>query len=219
MICGAGGQLGWELRRTAPPDIDLSPFTSRQLDITRKEQVADTVAGIRPALIINGAAYTAVDRAEQESDLAFAVNGRGVANLAEAARQCGARLIHISTDFVFDGSQSHPYLPTDETNPLSVYGASKREGEKLALAILPDALIVRTAWVYSSHGANFVKTMLRLMNDRETIGVVADQVGSPTWANGLARTLWQLSATGLHGIHHWTDSGVASWYDFAVAIH
>jgi dTDP-4-dehydrorhamnose reductase len=125
----------------------------------------------------------------------------------------------VSTDFVFDGTQSHPYLPTDRTNPLGVYGASKLAGEQLALAAYPEGLaIVRTAWLYSAFGNNFVTTMLRLMGERERLGVVADQVGTPTWTCGLAGALWQMCRVQPKGIHHWTDAGVASWYDFAVAI-
>src|SRR3546814_4018692 len=138
-------------------------------------------------------------------------------NLATAAAGLGARLAHVSTDFVFDGKSSRPYLPTDTPSPLGVYGATKLGGEKAVLAALPDALIVRTAWVYSATGHNFVHTMLRLMRERGQVSVVADQIGTPTHAASLARAIWTLTDAEATGIHHFTDAGVASWYDFAVA--
>jgi dTDP-4-dehydrorhamnose reductase len=161
-----------------------------------------------------------VDKAEKDQKAAFATNSTGVFNLAEAAKKSQARFIHISTDFVFDGSKSAPYLPSDQPNPTGVYGASKLAGEEQVRAILAgNYVILRTAWVYSSHGNNFVKTMLRLMRERDRLGVVADQVGTPTWAGGLAQAVWLLAGhAALTGIFHWTDAGVASWYDFAVAI-
>ncbi|MHB1183084.1 MAG: dTDP-4-dehydrorhamnose reductase [Desulfobulbia bacterium] len=219
LLVGGSGQLGRELQRCKPDDVDLLALGSSELDLREAEAVAAKVSGFLPQVIINGAAYTAVDRAENEQDAAFAVNGQGAANLAQAARAVGAYCLQVSTDFVFDGTQSRPYLPTDRTNPLGVYGASKLAGEQLALAAYPEGVaIVRTAWLYSACGNNFVTTMLRLMGERETIGVVADQVGTPTWGRGLAKALWQMSRVQPKGIYHWTDAGVASWYDFAVAI-
>ncbi|MBU4412805.1 MAG: dTDP-4-dehydrorhamnose reductase [Proteobacteria bacterium] len=219
LLVGGSGQLGRELQRCKPGEVDLLALGSSELDLREAETVAARVSGFRPRVIINCAAYTAVDRAENEQEAAFGVNGQGAANLAQAARAVGAYCLQVSTDFVFDGTQSRPYLPTDRTNPLGVYGASKLAGEQLALAAYPEGVaIVRTAWLYSACGNNFVTTMLRLMGERETIGVVADQVGTPTWGRGLAEALWQMSRVQPKGIYHWTDAGVASWYDFAVAI-
>ncbi|MDA8160605.1 MAG: dTDP-4-dehydrorhamnose reductase [Desulfobacteraceae bacterium] len=219
LVAGAGGQLGFELKRTRPLGVELLALSSGELDLTEAGAVRRRVAEERPGLIINAAAYTAVDRAEAERERAFAVNGQGAANLAVAAREAGARLIHLSTDFVFDGEKSSPYLPDDAPNPLGVYGASKLAGEERVREILgPATAIVRTAWVYSVHGHNFVKTMLRLLGEREAVSVIADQVGTPTWARHLAQALWRMAERELTGVHHFTDAGVASWYDFAVAI-
>jgi dTDP-4-dehydrorhamnose reductase len=175
---------------------------------------------VRPALVINTAAYTRVDDAEREEDRAFAINAAGAGTVAAAAHQIGARVIHISTDFVFDGSAGRPYTPEDEPRPLGAYGRTKLAGERLVLERTGGtALIVRTAWVYAAQGHNFVETMLRLMREGQRIGVVYDQVGTPTWARCLAQALWTASEQpDLQGIVHWTDAGVASWYDFAVAI-
>jgi dTDP-4-dehydrorhamnose reductase len=219
LLAGGSGQLGRELQRCKPADAELLVLGSQELDLREAEVVAARVSAFQPQVIINAAAYTAVDRAESEEDAAFGVNGKGAANLASAARTVGAYCLQVSTDFVFDGTQSRPYLPTDRTNPLGVYGASKLAGEQLALAAYPEGLaIVRTAWLYAAFGNNFVTTMLRLMGERERLGVVADQVGTPTWARGLAGALWQMCRVQPKGIYHWTDAGVASWYDFAVAI-
>ncbi|HYM48447.1 MAG TPA: dTDP-4-dehydrorhamnose reductase, partial [Burkholderiaceae bacterium] len=170
--------------------------------------------------IINAAAYTHVDRAETEHQRAIAINADGPANLAAAARSVDARLIHVSTDFVFDGGSSRPYRPEDTAAPTSAYGLSKLEGERRVTAIGEQrVLIVRTAWLYAARGNNFVNTMLKLMRERQELRVVADQIGTPTWATTLARALWAAARRpALHGIYHWTDAGVASWYDFAVAI-
>jgi dTDP-4-dehydrorhamnose reductase len=220
LLTGANGQLGWELQRSCPTHIELRAHDADTLDITHAQAVHDAVQALKPAWIINAAAYTAVDKAESDVDLAYAVNRDGARHLAEAARAVNARMIQVSTDFIFNGEQSHPYRPDDAPAPLSVYGASKLAGEQAVRDTLGDhALILRTAWVYSSHGHNFVKTMLRLMKEREQLSIIADQIGSPTWAHGLAQAIWQATAIDLHGTHHWTDAGVASWYDFACAIH
>ncbi len=220
LLVGAGGQLGYELSRTVPQSVQLTAYNKSQLDISDQAVVMDCVNSSRPDWIINAAAYTAVDKAEEQSDLAYRINRDGPTNLAMAAHQSGAGLIHISTDFVFDGNKSSPYQVDDEPNPQSVYGASKQSGDEAILSILPDNLaIIRTAWVYSSHGQNFVKTMLRLMAERDELGIVADQIGTPTWAHGLAQVVWKAFAAKLTGVYHWTDAGVASWYDFAVAIY
>lgn len=219
IITGAGGQLGWELQRTAPAPQDCLALHRDALDIADAAAVDALVAAQRPALVINAAAYTAVDRAESEPELAARVNAEGPANLAAACRRYGARLVHVSTDFVFDGSASIPYTPDAVPAPLGEYGRSKLAGERRVAAALPDALVVRTGWVYSTAGNNFVKTMLRLMAERDTLSVVVDQVGTPTWARGLARFLWRAAARdGASGTYHWSDAGVCSWYDFAVAI-
>lgn len=219
LVTGAGGQLGYELQRSVPADIVLSLCDRQDLDLCDEAEVLSVLQQQAPDVLINAAAYTAVDKAESEPELAAAVNSEGAANLARACRAQGVRLIHISTDFVFDGLQSSPYSPEADPNPQGVYGKTKWEGERQVQAILGDAVIIRTAWLYSSHGQNFVKTMLRLMDERDALGVVADQVGTPTWAATLAEAIWALiRRPSLKGIYHWSDAGVASWYDFAVAI-
>lgn len=220
LLAGAGGQLGWELQQCCPPNVELTAFDSQQLDIRNREAVEAACLKHQPEVVINAAAYTAVDRAESESELAFAVNADGAENLALGAKRVDARLLQISTDYVFDGTHSTPYLPQDTTSPLGVYGESKYQGELRVQQLLPShSVILRTAWVYSTHGNNFVKSMLRLMSERDQLGVVADQVGSPTYARSLAQAVWEFcDKPKLHGIYHWTDAGVASWYDFAVAI-
>jgi dTDP-4-dehydrorhamnose reductase len=219
LITGTNGQLGWELQRTVPKGWQVTAFGHAELDITDASAVELTISDLNPDLVINTAAYTAVDKAEEETGQAYAVNAQGAATIAQAAAESNTRLIHISTDFVFHGSKSTPYLPSDSTNPLGVYGASKLEGEKQVTDILPEALIIRTGWLYSAHGHNFVKTMLKLMNDREELSVVGDQVGTPTWANELAKAIWDVAGIkDMKGIYHWTDGGLASWYDFAIAI-
>ena len=219
LVVGAGGQLGQELQRTSGPDIECLPMTRAQLDIADLAAVTQCLAAVAPQLVINAAAYTAVDKAESEVDAAQRGNVAGPLALAQACAQQGVRLIHISTDFVFDGSASQPYKPDAATAPLGEYGRSKRAGELAVQSVLPQALILRTGWVYSRYGSNFVKTMLRLMSERDDLAVVADQVGTPTWAHGLAEAVWASAARPqLSGIYHWSDAGVCSWYDFAVAI-
>ena len=221
LITGKNGQLGSDLLATAPAAADITANDVDEFDITDSEQVDALVTALHPDVIINAAAWTAVDKAESEPVLARAVNAAGPANLATAAKATGSFLVHVSTDFVFDGSKSTPWLPDDPINPLSVYGSTKAEGEKLVHECHGDhSLILRTAWVYSVHGHNFVKTMLRLMNERDEIRVVRDQVGSPTWSRNLARVIWSLLDHKVPpGIYHWTDAGGISWYDFACAIY
>ena len=220
LITGANGQVGWELQQTRPAGWQIIALTRPELDICDSAAVDFMVQKHKPDLVINVAAYTAVDKAENEKTEAFAVNREGAGHIARAAEASGARLIHISTDFIFDGSKPQPYLPEDRPNPLSVYGTSKLQGERAALTETGNkALILRTGWVYSAHGRNFVKTMLQLMRQRAEITVVADQVGTPTWARNLAKAIYRMAALPVaSGIYHWTDAGVASWYDFAVAI-
>jgi len=219
LVVGAGGQLGQELLRTAAVDVKCVPMARAQLDIADATAVVACLAAVAPQLVVNAAAYTAVDKAESEPAAARRGNAEGPETLAQACAQRGVRLIHISTDFVFDGTSSQPYRPEAATAPLGEYGRSKRAGEVAVLRAQPEALILRTGWVYSSFGSNFVKTMLRLMGEREELAVVTDQVGTPTWAHGLAGAVWAAAARPqLHGIYHWSDAGVCSWYDFAVAI-
>jgi dTDP-4-dehydrorhamnose reductase len=215
LITGANGQLGRALQATAPLGVSIIAAGSAELDIGDAAAVDALLLAERPDAIFNAAAYTAVDKAESEEALATRTNSEGVANLARGAAAIGARLVHVSTDFVFNGLSGVPYLPDAPTAPLGVYGRTKRQGE---LAAGPDALIVRTAWVYGSRGGNFVRTMLRLMAERDEVRVVADQIGTPTFAASLADALWRLHAAGAKGLFHYTDSGAASWYDFAVAI-
>jgi dTDP-4-dehydrorhamnose reductase len=215
LITGAKGQLGRALVATAAQGCDLVTAGREDLDIGDGAAVAAYIDAHRPGLIINAAAYTAVDKAESDEAAAQRINANAVGHLAAAARSCGARLVHISTDFVFDGTSGSPYAPDAPTNPLGSYGRTKLAGEQAAGN---DALIVRTAWVYGSEGNNFVRTMLRLMAERPEVRVVADQIGTPTWTRSLASALWALADTGASGLFHYTDSGVASWYDFALAI-
>jgi dTDP-4-dehydrorhamnose reductase len=220
LITGAAGQLGYELQRTVPSGVTVLAVDIAQLDLTNSAAVTAFIATHRPSVVINGAAYTAVDRAEEQPTIAHAVNVDAAASLATAAKQHDARMIQISTDFVFGPSTGVPRRTDDTPAPQSVYGQTKLDGERAVLDTLGRrALVVRTAWLYSAHGANFVKTMLRLMAERDELRIIADQIGTPTWANSLARTIWAaVAAPHVAGVLHWTDAGVASWYDFAVAI-
>lgn len=220
LIVGARGQLGQELQKTAPAGVELLLVGRAELDISRQQAVLDCVLQLKPQLIINAAAYTAVDGAETKPDLAVQVNAEGPGYLAIAAQQIDARLLHVSTDFVFDGTSTAPYTTRQEPRPLGIYGHSKLAGERRVMEILPlQSLVLRSAWVYSSFGANFVKTMLRLMTERDELAVVGDQVGTPTWARGLAQVLWSfVDHPHAHGIYHWTDGGGCSWHEFAEAI-
>ena len=220
LVTGADGQIGRALRAGVPAGWRVVGCDRAALDVTHPESVAAALGRERPALVINAAAYTAVDAAEREAERAEAVNAMGAAHLAEEARRIGARLIHLSTDFVFDGAQGRPYEPGDRPNPLCVYGRTKLAGEReVARLSGGEALVLRTAWVYAAGGRNFVLNMLRLMRERPSLGVVCDQVGTPTWARSVAQAIWAAAGTpDLGGILHWTDAGAASWYDFAVAI-
>ena len=220
LVTGAGGQVASALEKLKPAAAELTSLSHAQLDIADREAVRQAVTRHQPDVLINAAAYTAVDKAESETAVAERVNGDAPGYLAEAATVAGARFLHISTDFVFDGRATSPYKPGAPTAPLGAYGLTKLHGERRALeASGGQALVLRTAWVYAAVGHNFVRTMLRLMGERGSVRVVQDQQGSPTWAGSVARALWAAAATpGFQGIHHWTDSGVASWYDFAMAI-
>ena len=219
LLTGADGQLGHELQQTLAPLGEVIALTRQELDLSQGEQIRQLVQQIRPSMIVNSAAYTAVDKAESEVELAQAVNGTAPKIMAEEAEKIGALLLQVSTDYVFDGQKNTPYLETDPTHPLSSYGKSKLAGEIGIQQVTNNYLILRTAWVYGVYGkGNFVKTMLRLGQDREELRVVADQVGSPSWAKDIADAIAQLLQSETTGIYHFTNSGVVSWYDFAIAI-
>jgi dTDP-4-dehydrorhamnose reductase len=218
LVLGGGGQVAGAVVAAAPAHRRVVVRTRSELDIGDAAAVAQELSRTRPGWLVNAAAYTAVDLAEDQRAQAIAVNDTAVSVLAEACAAAQCRLVHLSTDFVFDGRSNRAYLPSDAANPLSVYGASKLGGERHALKF-PGNVVLRTAWVYAAAGRNFVLTMLRLMREKERLGVVCDQIGTPTWASGIAAAIWgfiEIDAPG--GLYHWTDLGVASWYDFAVAI-
>jgi dTDP-4-dehydrorhamnose reductase len=218
LITGAAGQLGRALVAAAPPGAAVKACTRAELDIADPGAVAAAFSGFAPELVINAAAYTRVDEAERAAEDAARTNAAGPAVLAAACRNASAWLAHVSTDFVFDGRQSHPYEPDARAAPLSVYGRTKLEGETAALRELAGrCTVVRASWLYSA-GGGFTARMLTLMRSRAELRVVSDQVGVPTHAAGLAGVLWALCGRRAAGLWHWCDSGVASWYDFAVAI-
>ena len=220
LVLGGGGQVANAVVAAAPAQHTVAAKSRAELDIGDATAVRHALAETRAQWLVNGAAYTAVDLAEDQSAQAIAVNDVAVGVLAAAASTAGCRLLHLSTDFVFDGKSNRAYLPADQTNPLSVYGASKLGGERHVLnGAGGSGIVLRTAWVYAAAGRNFVLTMLRLMREKEQLSVVCDQIGTPTWAGGIAAAIWGLIDAGAPGgIYHWTDLGVASWYDFAVAI-
>lgn len=235
LLTGVDGQLGQELQRTLAPLGEVTGVGRPTLDLTSSDRICQIIAEIKPDLIVNAAAYTAVDKAETESELAHLINGVAPTIMAAEQARNGGALIHVSTDYVFDGCKNTPYTEEDAPNPLGIYGKSKLAGEEGIQKTSQDLqsvrgefryVILRTAWVYGTYGkTNFVKTMLRLGADREEIRVVADQVGTPTWAYDIANAIAILgqqltneSATIPSGIYNFTNSGVASWYDFAIAI-
>lgn len=224
LITGAGGQLGSEIRAlsTRYTDHEFIFTDFHDLDICDRQKVLSYTEQGSFHAIINCAAYTAVDKAESETELAFLINEKGAAYLAEAAAKIKAKFIHISTDFIFDGTLSRPILEDDRPNPLSVYGSSKLAGELAVQQADPDSMIIRTSWVYSSFGSNFVKTILRLCRERESISVISDQIGTPTYAHDLAAFILDALDTimekKISGVFNYSNEGVASWYDFAVAI-
>lgn len=220
LVLGGSGQLGLALVDTVPGTTNCRAVNHAEVDITDADAVLSVCHEFMPDIIINAAAYTAVDQAESKADLAREVNVQGPENVALAAKNVGAHLIHLSTDFIFDGKSSTPYKPGAASRPLGIYGQTKRDGELKVLETLPDeAIIVRTAWVYGAAGSNFVKTMIRLMREREEVSVVADQIGTPTWTKSLASVLWTFAVfPKLNGVYHWTDAGEASWYEFAKEI-
>ncbi len=219
LVTGAAGQLGWELMlKLLAADIAVIGIDRGELDFARPEHVAAGIADHRAEWVVNCGAYTQVDRAEEEPELAFRINRDSARAVAEGVKSYGGRLLQVSTDFIFDGGQSHPYREEDAANPLGVYGQSKWEGEQGVRAVLPEATILRTAWVYGEHGHNFVKTMLRLAAERDELTVVDDQIGTPAWTGDIADAILALIKGDHPGTWHFTNEGVASWYDFAQEI-
>ena len=220
LVLGCKGQLGHSLAGTVPAEIDIIGFDLPELDITDAAAVIDICRQVCPDVVVNAAAYTAVEQAESEPEVAASVNVEGARIVAAASRDVGARFIHISTDFVFDGESTTPYTSDAVTNPLNVYGRTKRDGELAALEETSGAaIIIRTSWLYSNTGTNFVKTMLRLMAERDELSVVADQFGTPTWADSLAAAIWAFVRTpDQSGVFHWCDGGASSWHGFATRI-
>jgi dTDP-4-dehydrorhamnose reductase len=221
LITGNTGQLGQELRSVLAPLGDIIGVGRDRLDLTQPETIRSVLDEVKPDLVVNAAAYTAVDKSESEEDIAYAANATAPGVLAEEVARLGAKLIHFSTDYVFDGTQSYPYREDDPTCPLGAYGRTKLAGEEAIRQSCDRHLILRTAWVYGVGGSgNFVKTMLRLGKERPELRVVCDQIGSPTWTGDIAETTRQIIAHSedLTGTYHFTNSGVASWYDFSVAI-
>lgn len=218
MITGKDGQLASDLIRVLKGDHEIYAFNRREMDITDLATVQNTVRNIGPDLIIHAAAYTKVDQAEQEQDAAFLVNTYGTRNMAVAAQPIGAKIIYLSTDYVFAGTADLPYREFDAVGPLNVYGKSKLAGEEMIKSLTDKFYIIRTSWVYGQHGSNFVKTMLRMGKEREELFVVDDQIGSPTYTMDLAFFIRELMLTDKYGIYHASNSGYCSWYEFAEAI-
>lgn len=219
LVTGGTGQLGYALAATAPSNVQIIAPNRSVLDLAQLDSITRVLATIKPDAIINAGAYTAVDKAESDELAAYNINGYAVELIAAYAGSAGIPLIHISTDFVFDGESSVPYSVKAKPNPLSVYGKSKYLGECLAMKANPQSVIVRTGWVYCEHGNNFVKTMISLAQRKIAFGVVNDQLGTPTYAINLATVLWEMLQNNTPGeIYHYADGGVATWYEFAVAI-
>ncbi|CAN5326578.1 dTDP-4-dehydrorhamnose reductase [soil metagenome] len=224
LVTGAGGQLGSELKYLSAEysNLDFYFRSSAELDVTDAYAMEHALSAREYDFLINCSAYTAVDKAESDLDRAFAINATAAGDLSVACAKHNVKFIHISTDFVFDGKSNRPYLETDEVHPIGVYGASKEQGERLVLEASPDALVIRTSWLYSSFGGNFVKTMRRLGSERSELKVIFDQVGTPTYARDLARIILESIQSGkiasTSGLFHFSNEGVASWYDFAIAI-
>ncbi len=223
LITGANGQLGHEMRNVLEAEMPGHTLYTdiEDLDLTNAKTVAAYVTKNEITHIVNCAAYTAVDKAEEDKALCAAVNVDAVKNIANAADAVGAKVIHISTDYVFDGTAHRPYKESDKVNPISQYGTTKRTGETALIALVPDSIIIRTAWLYSPYGNNFVKTMIRLGKERPTLKVVSDQVGTPTYALDLAKAIYKIliSHQWVEGIFHFSNEGACSWYDFTKSIH
>lgn len=224
LLTGANGQLGLCFKDCLSDSVKLTALSSKELDITCKASVQKIVNLVKPDVIVNCAAYTAVDKAESEPELAHAVNCQGPENLAYAAAMLDVPLIHVSTDYVFDGNAIEPYVPTDATSPQGVYGQTKLAGEQAIKAIISKHIVIRTAWVFSEYGNNFVKTMLRLASERDELGIVADQHGCPTYAGDLAAlivaivTRMESSDFSDYGLYHFCGDKAVSWYEFAESI-
>ena len=216
VVIGKSGQLAWEIARLVPEAMCLG---RDDIDITSRGDIAAKLGPINPDAVINASAYTAVDKAESDEKNAYLLNQTAVANLAQYCKSNNVFFVHVSTDYVFNGEKGSPYTVDDAIEPQGMYGKTKAAGEAEVTAIVPEAsAIIRTSWVYSSHGNNFVKTMLRLMAEKPQLGVIDDQIGSPTWAKGLARACVEAASHRTAGVYHWSDEGVCSWYDFAIAI-
>lgn len=219
IVIGKSGQLAWELSQLVSSEYEVVCFGRNDIDLQNVAAITECLQQQKADGVINASAYTAVDKAESDIDNAYALNAKAVGKLAQACKTLLVPFVHISTDFVFHGDKGVPYLPGDEINPLGVYGASKAQGEQLIANIYPEhTVIIRTSWVYSTHGNNFVKTMLNLMASKPELGVISDQIGTPTYAKGLAQACIASLHSHVVGVHHYTDTGVASWFDFAVAI-
>ena len=220
VIFGPSGQLGRSLIASTPNSIRLDPIDRKQVELSDFRSIESRIYNSKPQYIINAAAYTNVDGAESDRDMAFRINSEAITCIAQAARRVGSFVIHISTDFVFDGESTEPYVPADVADPKTVYGASKLQGEQSLRTLIPQSsTVIRTSWLYSPFGHNFIKTMLQLMESRESISVVDDQVGCPTCAASVANAVWAAVGTNRSpGVFHWTDKGAVSWYDFAHAI-
>jgi dTDP-4-dehydrorhamnose reductase len=224
LITGQHGQVSRELQLRLQGLGNLIVLGREHLDLAQTEHIRQHVRALRPDLIINAAAHTAVDVAESEPDAAFAINAIAPGVLAEEAKALGVPLIHYSTDYVFDGSKPAPYVETDTPNPLGVYGQSKLAGERAIAAVGGEYLILRTSWVYANHGKNFLLTMQRLLQEKPHLRIVADQIGAPTWAGSIANSTrvlierWQAGAAGDWGVYHLTAQGETSWFGFAQAI-
>ena len=219
VVLGSGGMLGTAIRDVLT-DLgrDFVGLRSREMDVTKKEQVDAVLKDIQPCVLINAAAYTNVDGAETEQKRAFDINGLGAGNVAMATSALGITMVHISTDYVFDGTKDGPYLPGDDTNPLGIYGSSKLEGERLVREITADHLIIRTSWLFGPNGKNFVRTMLELGKSRSSIDVVNDQTGSPTYSRHLAKAIMNLLDQKVTGTWHLANADYCTWYSFAKEI-
>jgi dTDP-4-dehydrorhamnose reductase len=227
LLTGMNGQVGWELQRTLPTLGEVIALDRRGLDLADPDSIRHIVRDHKPDLIVNAAAYTAVDKAEEESDLAMAINGTAPGILAEEAKRLGAALVHYSTDYIFDGNKNTPYTEDDAPKPLNVYGKTKLAGEKAIHAVGVPYLIFRTSWVYGARGKNFLLTILRLARERDELNIVDDQIGSPTWCRLIAQmTAHVLTHVYCHGmasrdysgIYHFTATGKTSWFEFASQI-
>lgn len=223
LVTGSKGQLGNEMQLIARknPDFDYFFTDVEELDITNIKAIEDFIVGNKIDFIVNCAAYTAVDKAESDVELCYKINAEAVKNIALVAKKHNVKVIHVSTDYVFNGENFKPYNEEDEVCPVSVYGKSKLEGEKVLLETMQEAVVIRTSWLYSSFGNNFVKTMMKLGAEREALNVIFDQVGTPTYAADLAEAIVTIlkSENFVHGIYHFSNEGVCSWYDFAIKIH